>query len=130
MNTQLLCTFSSQLEYEDTFDIILEHYDIAFDKVFVLQNTHDEDELFITYNIIPDPSQIALNKTISIHRKKHTNTLYTINALNKLVKKLNGGKVDHSFPVPWNDFQNSILTTDGEDLKIIPTKLFKIYNLG
>ena len=34
--------------------------------------------------------------TISLHRKKATNTLYTINALNMLVAELNGGKLDQN----------------------------------
>jgi hypothetical protein len=37
--------------------------------------------------------------TILVHRKKETNTLYTINALNELIKKLNGGVVDIAYKV-------------------------------
>jgi hypothetical protein len=37
-----------------------------------------------------------LPQTILLHRKKESNTLYTINALNDLIKELNEGKADTS----------------------------------
>ena len=88
----------------------------------------DLDSLMLTYNI--DPSKVNGNSfytdTISVHRKKDTNTLYTINSLNALIRDLNGGVVDHNYSVDWNQYKNCILLTDEFSYRIIPTKLFKI----
>jgi hypothetical protein len=67
--------------------------------------------------------------TILVHRKKETNTLYTINALNDLIKKLNGGVVDQSFRVNWQHYKNCILLTNHNELKQLNTKVFKIVEL-
>ena len=54
-------------------------------------------------------SNTILDNTILLHRKKDSNTLYTINALNDLIKSLNGGIIDTSFKVDWQDYKNCIL---------------------
>jgi len=41
-----------------------------------------------------------VKNTISLHRKKITNTLYTINALNELIKTINNGVLDTKYQVP------------------------------
>ena len=74
----------------------------------------------------------GIQDTISLHRKKHTNTLYTINALNDLIRELNGGKLDKSFSVDWENYRNSLLLTSDSGLnKIRAIKRFtanaKIY---
>ena len=61
--------------------------------------------------------------------KKETNTLYTINALNELIKKLNGGIVDTSYRVEWPHYRNSILLTQHNELKQLKTKIFKILDI-
>jgi hypothetical protein len=86
-------------------------------------------EYVITYNVEQaNVSNIPLN-TILVHRKKETNTLYTINALNDLIKKLNGGVVDTSYKVNWQHYQNCILLTQSGDLKQLNTKVYKIIEL-
>lgn len=131
MNTQLLCTFSTTDDYTDTVTEITKFYDVLFGKVYVLQNKDDLDSLMLTYNI--DPSRVNGNMfytdTISVHRKKDSNTIYTINSLNALIKDLNGGLVDHHFSVDWDQYRNTILLTDESSYKKIPTKLYKIINI-
>ena len=43
----------------------------------------------LTYNIDSPTDILQLPNTILVHRKKQTNTLYTINALNEVIKYLN-----------------------------------------
>ena len=64
--------------------------------------------------------------TIMVHRKKETNTLYTINALNELIKKLNGGVVDTSYRVNWLHYKNSKLLTQNNELNQLNTKIHQI----
>jgi hypothetical protein len=131
MKTQLLCTFSTPDNYSNIINEIVKFYDILFGKVYILQNIDDLDSLLLTYNI--DPSKVNGNMfyedTISVHRKKDTNTLYTINSLNALIKDLNGGTVDHNYSVDWNQYRNCILLTDESSYKMISTKLFKIVKI-
>ena len=64
--------------------------------------------------------------TIAVHRKKEFNTLYTINGLNELIKKLNNGVLDRYFLINWADYRNTLLLTKGPELKKIHTKLHSI----
>jgi len=70
------------------------------------------DEYVVTYNVEQGNVDSIPQNTILVHRKKETNTLYTINALNDLIKKLNGGVVDPSYRVNWQHYRNCILLTN------------------
>ena len=87
------------------------------------------DEYVLTYNVDQGNVSEIPDNTILVHRKKETNTLYTINALNTLIKELNDGKLDTSYRVNWSDFRNCILLTKGPELRRINTKLFNIIEL-
>lgn len=127
MRTQLLCTFTTKEELQDTLQQIRETYHIVYNYIYVLQNKSNLDELFITYNI--DTSirpQYPLKDTILVHRKKQSNTLYTINSLNELVKEENGGVLDKSFEIDWNKFKNSIIVTNTDGVKKISTRIYEV----
>ena len=70
-----------------------------------------------------------LDSTILVHRKKEFNTLYTINALNELIKLLNNGFIDKNYKIPWNEYKNSILLTQNHNINIIKTEIYKIINV-
>jgi hypothetical protein len=70
-----------------------------------------------------------IDNTILVHRKKQTNTLYTINALNELIKSINSGVLDKSFAVNWNDYKNCILLIQTDGFNRIDTKVKTIINL-
>ena len=124
---QLLCTFSTEDEINDTIADILKLYEIVYNQIFVLQNVNHKNELFCTYNInVGNVSSITLSKTISLHRKKQTNTLYTINALNQIIKLENNGILDQSYMINWKKYSNSIIVTDEDGVKVIPTKIYNI----
>jgi hypothetical protein len=128
---KLFATFSKKEDIETTLETIKGRYTILFNKIFILESK-DSDELICTYNIDPGnlSSTTVLPNTILLHRKKESNTLYTINALNTLIKILNGGVVDPKFMVNWNDYKNTILLTNGPDLRKLETSIYKIVNLN
>jgi hypothetical protein len=55
-----------------------------------------------------------LKDTISINRKKETNTFYSINALNSLIRLLNNGILDKSYMVDWHQYKDILLLADGD----------------
>ena len=109
MRTQLLCTFVKRASLNDTIEEILSAYEVIFDKIYVFQNDDDSDDLFCTYNVDAVNLGRFIDNTISLHRKKQTNSLYTINSLNEIIKSLNNGVLDKRFEIPWENYQNSIL---------------------
>ena len=131
MRTQLLCTFTKKKKADDTIDAIVDIYTVVFDKIFILEGDSNEDEYILTYNVEAGDRINRLPNTISLHRKKQTNTLYTINALNNLVQLLNDGEIDPTFPIEWENYSNMLLVTNdsGYGLKKIKTKVDKIVKL-
>jgi len=128
MSNKLFCTFATEETLNNVLAQIQERYNIIYNKIFVLYSK-SQNEYICTYNVdFANVSQF-LDNTILVHRKKESNTLYTINALNTLIKELNGGILDTTYKVNWNDFRNCILLTKGPDLKRVNTKLYKIIEL-
>lgn len=128
MSNKLFCTFTTEETLEPTLEVIKEKYSIMYNKIFVLYSK-SQDEYICTYNV--DFANISnfIDNTILVHRKKESNTLYTINALNTLIKELNGGQLDTSYRINWSDYRNCVLLTKGSELKRINTKLFRIIEL-
>ena len=131
MKTQLLCTFTTQHNLEQSIRDITKNFKIVFDKIYVLQNEDRTKELICTYNVDREEKIDfnAVNNTISLHRKKITNTLYTINALNELIKTINNGVLDRNFQIEWDTYKNMILISNKEGLQKIPTRILKIIEL-
>ena len=129
LKNKLFCTFSPKDKLEDTLDTIKGEYTIMYSKIFVLES-EDSDEYLCTYNIeVQSDNTRVLPNTILLHRKKETNTLYTINSLNLLIKSLNEGVLDTSFRIEWQNYRNTVLLTQGDDLRKLSTKIYKIVNL-
>ena len=127
MKTQLLCTFTSKSRLNDTLDIIIGCNEVLYEKVYVFQNENDLGQLICTYNIeYKYDYEENIIDTISLHRKKQSNTLYTINALNEVIREKNDGVLDKSYMVDWNEFSNTLLLTNEMGLQKIPTKIYQI----
>lgn len=131
-DTQLLCTFIDADKLAESVELIKNSYTLAFNNIYVLENVDNATQLILTYNIVVGslkPQYLPPASTISVHRKKQTNTIYTINALNSLIASKNNGMVDKSYKVDWNELKNSILVTAHGQLKIVKTKIQQIINL-
>jgi hypothetical protein len=127
---KLFLTFTSPANLEETVSTINRKYAILFGKIFILESPQS-DELMCTYNIDTGNMGAApMPSTILLHRKKESNTLYTINALNTLIKSLNGGVLDTRFIINWPDYKNSILLTSGPDLRKLDTAIHKIIDFN
>ena len=126
---KLFCTFTAKDELENTLILINRRYSILYNKIFILESPQS-DEYICTYNI--DMGNVSLSpmpNTILMHRKKESNTLYTINALNILIKSLNNGILNTSYIVNWPDYKNSILLTQDSNLRKLDTQIYKILSV-
>jgi len=131
MNNKLYCTFTNVNDVEEIIYKIRTSYVILFDKLFVLESL-DGGKIMLTYNVDMGNSSndFLVDNTILVHRKKQTNTLYTINALNELIKSLNNGFLDKSYTVNWNDYRNCILLIQTDGYKRVDTKVRNIINIS
>ena len=129
LKNKLFCTFSTKEGLDKTIETIKGEYVVAYNKIFILESP-DSDEYLCTYNIeITSNITPVLRNTILLHRKKESNTLYTINSLNALIKSLNNGILDTGYQVNWNDYRNSVLLTTGNELRRLNTAIYKIISL-
>jgi len=127
-NNKLFATFTPLSEIDNLVSLIRGKYTIMYNKIFVL-HIKQNDEYVCTYNVDQGNLNDILENTILVHRKKETNTLYSINALNELIKKLNGGIENNNYKVDWANYKNSILLTQHNELKELKTKIYQIINL-
>ena len=128
MSNKLFCTFATEDTLDEVLQEVQERYKIIYNKIFVLYSK-SQSEYICTYNVDFGNIGTFLDNTILVHRKKESNTLYTINALNTLITELNGGVLDTNYRINWPDYRNCILLTKGPELKRVNTKLFKIIEL-
>ena len=128
LNNKLFCTFTTLDELDNLVSELQSRYTIMYNKMFVL-HVKSNNEYVVTYNVEQGNVSSIPDNTILVHRKKDTNTLYTINALNELIKRLNGGVVDPRFRVDWKHYRNTILLTQQNELKELKTKIHTIIEL-
>ena len=123
MKTQLLCTFAHRTDLNIITDYIQTNYEIPERRIFVFANVDLTDNLYCTYNA--NETARRGQNTISIHRKKETNTLYTVNALNEVIRKVNNGILDKTYQLDWSRYQNSFILTDDAGYRVINLVFFK-----
>ena len=128
LDNKLFCTFTDLDNLDNLIEDIRAKYTIIYNKIFVLEII-GKDEYVVTYNVDQGNVFSIPENTILVHRKKESNTLYTINALNELIKSLNGGIVDRRYRVEWMHYRNTILLTQQSDLKQLKTKIYKVIDL-
>ena len=128
LNNKLFCTFTTLDAVDALIEELSSRYSIMYNKLFVLKITNS-DEYVITYNVDQNNVSSIPENTILVHRKKDSNTLYTINALNELIKALNNGIVDPRYRVNWQHYRNTILLTQQNELKQLKTKIHQIVEI-
>lgn len=124
---QLLCTFSDITEFKNVVSQIQKFYSVYNKCYFIFYNIKNVKDLFITYNILNDNVEFPkFPNTISIHRKKQTNTLYTLNAMNQIIRDENEGVFDNKFQVDWELYRDSLIITNDSFIRIISIKIYDI----
>lgn len=127
---QLLCTFTNSENYSEAVNDIKKVYELIDNRVFLFANEKNLREVYMTFNVVRNPDcKVKYPNTIGVHRKKHTNTLYTLNAMNRLISDENNGVFDKTFQLNWDLYKNSIILVADPGVKIVGLKLFSILSL-
>jgi len=123
---QLLCTFATAKDFRTTAEEIRKFYEVYSNRVFAFLNTQNPKEMYLTYNVLNMKKDVPkFPNTILIHRKKQTNTLYTLNAMNRLIEEENG-RADKSYIINWKLYENSLIITGDVSIRIIPLKITSV----
>lgn len=127
--TNLLCTFAHRKDLNLIIDYVKQSYTIVEKKIFVFNDADKPNDIYVTYNVDQSEDYKKTANTILIHRKKDTNTLYTVNALNEIIKAVNNGVLDKTFVLTWENYKNSLLLTNNEGYRRIVLELYKRFDV-
>ena len=120
---QLLCTFATAKDFRVTAEEIRKFYEVYSNRIFAFLNTQNPKEMYLTYNVLNMKKDAPkFPNTILIHRKKQTNTLYTLNSMNRLIEEEFGNR-DPKHILNWSLYQNSLIITGDVSVRIIPLKI-------
>jgi len=125
---QLICVFSTEDLIDNSIEMIDKTYEVVYKRIFVL-SIQDSPELICSFNVEKGNTRKQLPAAMLVHRKKETNTMYTINSLNALIRQENNGVLDTKFSVDWSKYTNALLVTSNNELKVLHTKVYQIINL-
>jgi len=99
--------------------------------IFLFEDKEDSTKKILTYNAIPEKGKKFNPRlfTMRVHRKKQTNTLYTINALNLAIASEHGGKTGRDLKLNWENYRETILLSMNRELKVQPIRVAKIFKI-
>ena len=126
----LLASFIKSTELDIAIESISNKLDIDKNSIFVFGIVGTQNYL-LTYNV--NRENFGNEKfssiwpdTISIHRKKETNTLFSLNAMNEIIKNANNGTLDPKYNVDWEKYRDCLLLIRNGKLEIISLRLKKM----
>ena len=128
----LLATFVSEPKHlYPSITKILDSFVLEHDTFFVFSDILNEGKKIITYNVLFDKKNgvdiSSVYNTIRMNRKKESNTLYTINGLNEIIKQ-ELGFIDTKHVIKWEEYADRLIHFDekGKGLIITPIVLISI----
>lgn len=124
-------TTDSEDAIEAEVHFIVNELSLTNNYIFLLQNKNTPEKKILTYNAITESGKKFNPRlhTMRIHRKKQTNTLYSINALNAAISEQHGGEVGKHLKLDWEEYSNSLLLTIGKKLQVHPIEVLKIFKI-
>jgi hypothetical protein len=121
--TLLLASFVNEDKLQEFLEKIKKKFGIKHNYVFFFKT--EEGGFILTYKIRVDTDKKIdirreLPKTIQVHKKG--STIFTINALNKLIELENGlstGNINHKeYQLDWSKFTNKIILLKDDGVEI------------
>lgn len=117
---------------ETTVDILRKNISTLVDDIRVYDNLFIRTGVICVYSVIENTEDLNAGyiheNTIKIHRKSYTNTLYTINGLNAIVRRSNNGVISDEYKVDWEIYRDRfLLNVDDGDIGDIGMPLELLY---
>jgi len=124
-------TTDSDEDIDAEVHFIVNELELTNNYIFLLQNKNSPEKKILTYNAVTQPGKKFNPRlhTMRIHRKKQSNTLYSINALNAAVAEQHDGKTGKHLKLDWAAYSNSLLLTVGKKLQVHPIEVLKIFKI-
>lgn len=118
----LLASFLKADNLDNFLNKIKKKFGVKKENVFFFKT--ENDDFILTYKIHIDIDNKVdikkeLHKTIQVHKKG--DTIFTINALNKLIERESGlgGNINYKeYKINWDDYKNKIILLKGDNLEI------------
>lgn len=107
---KILCVFTDYHLIEYNINLIKSNFIDVASNIFINKIVDSKNKFFLTFsiynlhNIVPG--------FILIHRNSEYNVLYTINAINEIIKIANNGIIDYDFELDWSLYNNQLLTVN------------------
>ena len=127
--TILLASFVYTDKISSFIEYLNEHFSIEKTKVFGYELFSDNSKVLITFKLtLKDGKQINLREhfqnSVIIHKRGEA--LYTINALNELIKSKIGDDVNNldikSVKLDWSKYQEKLILIDNGKLALFTIK--------
>jgi hypothetical protein len=130
----LLASFINTDNDEDILtevQAIVDNLTLTNKFIFLLAQESDPSKKILTYNALTESGSPFNPRlyTIRVHRKKQTNTLYTINALNSALSLEHEGKTGKDLKLDWEKYTNSLLLSTNKKLAVHPVEVLKIFKI-
>ena len=120
--SRLLCMFTPK----SNLDLTIEYINSTFkynNYIFIYNNVDKPYEYFCTFTV--NEEYDLINRIIIIHRKSESNTLYTINAINEIIKRTNNGQLIFNHPIDWSLYNSQLLLYKNNIVEYINFKLIE-----
>lgn len=122
MKSQIVGTFISD-DVNLFTELISHRYNLINDTVFIFE-IEDSHQHIVTYKL--KRPFVLLPNSLLLHRNNSTNTLFTINAMNRLIEKCNNGKFIENYMLDWSLYTDMLLTIDNDIIKKTDINLISI----
>jgi hypothetical protein len=124
-------TTEEDQQIHDEVQFIADHLNLTAPYIFLLRNVSDPSKKILTYNAQTERGKSFNPRlyTMRLHRKKQTNTLYTINALNLALAMEHEGATGRHLKLDWEKYTNTMLLTQGKKLQTYPIEVVKIFKI-
>lgn len=130
----LLASFlqtDSEEEITDEVQFLVDNLQLTTQYIFLMAQVNNPIKKVLTYNAVTTPGRSFHPRlyTMRVHRKKQTNTLYTINALNLAVASQHDGQLGKHLKLDWEPYINSMLLSSEKKLEVHPLEVLKIFKI-
>ena len=124
-------TTEDEQQIQNEVQFIADNLDLTAPYIFLMQNVDDPSKKILTYNALTEKGKSFNPRlyTMRLHRKKQTNSLYTINALNLALAKEHDGASGRHLKLDWEKYRNTMLLTVGKKLQAYPIEVLKIFKI-